>query len=173
MTVQVTRGNRTVTMPLQDVVRDSRQNIVLQRDDIVTALYQVNSFTVLGASGKNEEIRFEGVGLTLSQALGRIGGLQDTRADPKGVFLFRWESPERVEGLLGSQVDLSERPVPVVYQVDLKRPATMFAAQRFQMKNGDVVFIANSPVTDFQRFVNMVASSVLPVMSVANSVRTP
>lgn len=173
MTVQVTRGDTSVTMPLEAVVRDSRHNIILARDDIITALYQPNSFTVLGAAGKNEEVRFEGVGLTLSQALGRVGGLVDNRADPKGVFLFRWESPPRVRALVNPQTLLPDGPVPVIYQVDLKRPETLFAAQNFAMKNGDVVFISNSPSSDFQRFVNILASSVLPALSVANTVSTP
>lgn len=171
MTVQVTRGLRTVTMPLQAVVRDPRQNIVLQRDDVVTAIYQPFAFTVLGAAGKNEEIRFEGIGLSLSQALGRIGGLQDMRADPKGVFLFRWEDPQRIQGLVPTQTSLPEGRVPVIYQVDLKQPQTYFAAQQFAMQDGDVMFISNSPTADFQRFVNVLASSVLPAVSVTNSVR--
>ncbi len=173
MTIQVTRGTTTATMPLQAVVRDSRQNIILERDDVITALFQPNSFVVLGAAGKNEEVRFEGVGLSLSQALGRLGGLQDMRADPKGVFLFRWESAQRVRGLVDPQVELGEGPVPVIFQVDLKRPETLFAAQNFAMKNGDVIFISNSPAADFQRFVNLLASSVLPALSVANTVRVP
>ena len=159
-------------MPLQSVVRDSRQNIILNRDDIVTAIYQPHSFTVLGAAGKNDEIRFEGVGLTLSQALGRVGGLVDNRADPKGVFLFRWESPLRVRSLVDPQIPLPEGPVPVIYQVDMKKPETLFAAQNFAMRDGDVIFISNSPTADFQRFVNILASSVLPALSVANTVRT-
>jgi polysaccharide export outer membrane protein len=173
MTVQLTRGDRTVTMPLEAVVRDARQNVILERDDIITAFFQPNSFTVLGAAGKNEEVRFEGVGLTLSQALGRVGGLQDMRADPKGVFLFRWESAQRVRSLVEPQQPLPDGPVPVVYQVALKEPETLFAAQNFAMKNGDVIFIANSPTADFQRFVNLLASSALPALSVANTVRTP
>jgi polysaccharide export outer membrane protein len=40
------------------------------------------------------------------------------------------------------------------------------------MRNGDVVFISNSPAADFQRFVNILASSVLPAISVTNSVRS-
>ena len=171
VTVQVTRGDLTATMPLQAVVRDARQNIVLQRDDIVTAYFQPNSFTVLGAAGKNEEVRFEGVGLTLSQALGRVGGLVDNRADPKGVFLFRWETAPRVRSILPAQAALPEGRIPVIYQVDLKRPETLFAAQNFAMKDGDVMFISNSPAADFQRFVNILASSVLPALSVANTVR--
>jgi polysaccharide export outer membrane protein len=171
MTIQVTRDGTTATMPMQAVVRDARQNIVLERDDIVTALYQPNSFVVLGAAGTNQEIRFEGVGLTLSQALGRLGGLQDMRADPKGVFLFRWETAQRVNALLDPQVALSVGPVPVIFQVDLKQPETLFAAQSFAMKNGDVVFISNSPAADFQRFVNMLASTVLPALSVSSTIR--
>ena len=81
-------------MAARDLVSDPSQNIVLQRDDVVTASFQPYTFTVLGAAGKNDEIRFEGIGLTLSQALGRIGGLQDDRADARGVFLFRSERPE-------------------------------------------------------------------------------
>jgi polysaccharide export outer membrane protein len=171
MTVQLTRGDRTVTMPLQAVVRDARQNVVLQRDDIITALYQPNSFTVLGAAGRNEEIRFEGVGLTLTQALGRIGGLQDMRADPKGVFLFRWESPATVRSLTTPAAVLPETQVPVAYQIDLKNPGTYFAAQNFAIRNGDVIFISNSPTADFQRFMNLLSSSALPALSIANTAR--
>jgi polysaccharide biosynthesis/export protein len=172
MTVQVTRGSTTATMPLQTVVRDSRQNIILGRDDIVTAVFQPNSFVVLGAAGKNEEVRFEGVGLTLSQALGRIGGLQDQRADPKGVFLFRWESAERMRGLIDTPTATPpDGRIPVIFQVNLKQPETLFAAQSFAMRNGDVIFISNSPASDLQRFANLIASTVIPALSVTSTLR--
>ena len=171
MTVQVTRGAATATMPLEGVVRDARHNIVLERDDIVTAMFQPFSFVVLGAAGKNEEVRFEGTGLTLTQALGRIGGLQDMRADPRGVFLFRWETAERMAGLVASPLPATTGPIPVVFQVDLKQPETFFAAQNFAMKNGDVIFISNSPASDLQRFVNLIASTVLPALSITSTVR--
>ena len=171
MTVQVTRGDATATMPLEAVVRDARHNIILDRDDIVTALFQPNSFVVLGAAGKNEEVRFEGTGLTLTQALGRIGGLQDMRADPRGVFLFRWETAERMAGLVASPLPATTGPIPVVFQVNLKQPETFFAAQNFAMKDGDVIFISNSPASDLQRFVNLIASTVLPALSVTSTVR--
>lgn len=171
VTVQVTRGDTTATMPMQAVVRDARQNVVLQRDDIVTVLFQSNSFVVLGAAGKNEEVRFETSGLTLSQALGRIGGLQDMRADPKGVFLFRYESAERVRNLLPLPASDQGERVPVIFQVDLKQPETFFAAQSFAMRDGDVIFISNSPASDLQRFVSLIASTVLPALSVTSTVR--
>jgi polysaccharide export outer membrane protein len=94
------------------------------------------------------------------------------RADPRGVFLFRWETPEQVRAVSPTAaVPPAAERIPVVYQVDLKAPQTYFAAQAFPMRNGDVLFISNSPSADFQRFVNLLASSVLPAVSVTNSVR--
>lgn len=171
MTIEVTRGNLTQRMAARDIVRDPRQNIILQRDDVVTAIFQPYSFTVLGAAGKNEEVRFEGVGLTLSQALGRIGGFQDDRADPRGVFLFRWEPPAFVGAHPSQYPTNPEGKVPVIYQVDMKDPQTYFAAQKFQMRDSDVVYVANSKLADLQRFVNILASSIIPLSTVRNTVR--
>ena len=81
MTLQVTRGKTVQSLPLETIIRDPRQNVPLQPGDVVTALYQPNSFTALGATGKNEEINFEAQGITLAQALGRMGGLNDSRSD--------------------------------------------------------------------------------------------
>ena len=171
MTIQIARGDVVQRMAARDIVRDSRHNVVLQSDDVITAYFQPYSFTVLGAAGKNDEVRFEGVGLTLSQALGRMGGLQDDRADAKGVFLFRWEEPQALGPLpAGTQVNADGR-VPVIYQADMKRPEMFFAAQQFQMRDGDVIYVANSRMAELQRFVNVIASSILPVATVRNTVR--
>jgi polysaccharide export outer membrane protein len=171
MTIELTRGNVTQRMAARDIVRDPRQNIILQRDDVITAAYQPYTFTVLGAAGKNEEVRFEGIGLTLSQALGRIGGFQDDRADPRGVFLFRWETPA-IAGAEASQYPTNpEGKVPVIYQVDMKDPQTYFAAQKFQMRDSDIIYVANSKMADLQRFVNILASSIIPFSTVRNTIR--
>ena len=163
MTVEITRGGTVQRMAARDLVRDPRQNIILRSDDVVTALYQPYSFTVMGATGKNDEVRFEGVGLTLAQALGRIGGLQDMRADPRGVFVFRWEKPQLLGPLAQGAQPNADGLVPVIYQVDLKQPATYLAAQHFRMRDGDVIYVSNSRVAELQRFVNIVSSSILPV----------
>ncbi|EIF82350.1 capsular polysaccharide biosynthesis/export periplasmic protein WcbC, partial [Burkholderia pseudomallei 354a] len=91
VTIQITRGKTVASLPLDMVIRDPRQNVPLHAGDVVTVLFQPYSFTVLGATGKNDEINFEAKGITLAQALARAGGLQDSRADAKGVFIFRLE----------------------------------------------------------------------------------
>lgn len=151
-TIQVTRGGENFRMPLSAVIDRSENNIVLAKDDVITALFQPYSFTVLGAAGRNDEIRFEAFGITLSQALGRIGGLQDGRANPRGVFLFRWQD----------RSDPARLAVPVIYSFDLKDPAVFFLAQQFRMEDGDLIYITNSPVAELQRFVGIVSQTILP-----------
>jgi polysaccharide biosynthesis/export protein len=156
-TIQVTRSGQSFRMPLTAIINNGDNNVVLARDDVVTALFQPDSFTVLGAAGRNDEIRFEAFGITLAQALGRIGGLQDGRANPRGVFLFRW----------ADRSDPANLRDPVIYSFDLKDPAVYFMAQEMWMENGDVVYIANSPVAEFQRFVGIISQTILPVVTTA------
>lgn len=160
-TIQITRNGKSHRMALGDIIERSENNIVLAKDDVVTALFQPYSFTVLGAAGRNDEIRFEALGITLAQALGRIGGLQDGRANPRGVFLFRWEDPA-VPGAAR---------VPVIYSFDLKDPAVYFLAQQFRMGDKDVIYITNAPVAELQRFVGLVSQTILPVATVTTVIQ--
>ncbi|WP_313670388.1 polysaccharide biosynthesis/export family protein [Sandarakinorhabdus sp.] len=160
-TIQVTRDGRTYRMALADIITQANNNIVLAKDDVITALFQPYSFTVLGAAGKNDEIRFEAMGITLSQALGRFGGLQDGRANPRGVFLFRWDEPATPGG----------PRVPVIYSFDLKDPAVYFLAQQFRMVDKDLIYITNSPIAELQRFVSIVSQTLLPIATVTTVIQ--
>ncbi|UCV20761.1 polysaccharide biosynthesis/export family protein [Ferribacterium limneticum] len=160
MTVQVTRGDVVQAMALDTVIQDPKQNIVLQPGDVVTALFQPLSFTALGATGKNEEVFFEAQGITLAQALARSGGLQDNRADSRGVFIFRYEEP-LVLGVAGENPPLTpDGKVPVIYRVDLKDPRSFFVAQGFPIRNKDVMYISNAPAAELQKFLNILTSVV-------------
>ncbi|MCP1472082.1 polysaccharide export outer membrane protein [Sphingobium sp. OAS761] len=170
ITIQISRDGQVYTMPMASVISDPRQNVVLRAGDIVTALFQPYSFTALGAAGRNQEVNFEATGITLAQALGRIGGLLDGRADPKGVFLFRWEDPALVPDRAADVSVAPDGRIPVVYRVDMKDPATYFAMQHFPVRNKDVIYVSNNPVAEAQRVIGLFASTVLPLVAIDNAV---
>jgi polysaccharide export outer membrane protein len=162
VSLQVTRGNQVQTMPLDAIIRDPLQNIPLQPGDVITALYQSSSFTVLGATGKNEEINFEAQGITLSQALGRSGGLQETRADARAVFIFRLENRNALAWKTPPKTT-PEGKVPVIYQVNLKDPASFFIAQSFPVQDKDMLYVSTAPAAELQKFLNIVAAPVITI----------
>ncbi|WP_426265189.1 polysaccharide biosynthesis/export family protein [Sphingomonas sp. PWP1-2] len=171
MTIQITRGQKIASMPLGAVIRDPRQNIRLQPDDVVTALFQPFSFTALGAAGRNDELPLEGTGVTLAQALGRVAGIQDQRADVKGVFIFRLEDLAALDPtLLQSVQQTPDGKVAVIYRVNLKDPSTFFVAQSFPIRDKDVVYVSNAPLADIQKFVSVISSTVFPIATVSNAV---
>lgn len=161
MAIQLTRNALNATMPLDLLIRDPRQNILLKPGDVVTALYQPQSYSVLGATGKNEEIPFEAQGISLVQALARAGGLIDNRADARAVFVFRFEDAKLVDAGDATS-STSDGAVPVVYQINLRDPASFFVTQHFPMQNHDVIYVANSPEAEFNKFLRLVVSVAAP-----------
>jgi polysaccharide biosynthesis/export protein len=170
-TIQIARNSQLVSMPLESVIRDPRQNVRLKAGDVVTALFQPYSFTALGATGRNEEVPFEATGLTLSQALGRASGLQDTRSDAKGVFIFRFEPAQALAGQSAvTTTPLPNGTVPVIYRLNLRDPRSLFIAQTFPIRDKDVLYVSNAPITDVQKVVNIIFSALLPITTAVSIV---
>jgi polysaccharide biosynthesis/export protein len=160
--LQLTRGTTVRSLPLDSVIRDPQQNILLQPGDVVTVLFQPLSFTALGATSHSEEVYFETQGISLAQALGRVGGVMDDRANPRGVFVFRLESRDTLPWP-NPPVTTPDGRVPVVYRVDLKDPRSFFVAQNFLIENKDVLYVSNAPVAEFQKFLNLLVSTIYPI----------
>ncbi|HGO8905091.1 TPA: capsule polysaccharide export outer membrane protein CtrA [Neisseria meningitidis] len=169
--VQLTRGNVVRTVALEDLVANPRQNILLCRGDVVTMITNPYTFTSMGAVGRTQEIGFSARGLSLSEAIGRMGGLQDRRSDARGVFVFRYtplvELPAERQDKWIAQGYGSEAEIPTVYRVNMADAHSLFSMQRFPVKNKDVLYVSNAPLAEVQKFLSFVFS---PVTSGANSI---
>ena len=121
---------------------------------------------MLGASGQNAEVPFGEANVSLIQAIGKSGGLQDQRADAEGVFVFRYE-PAEIARLLDPRSPLPERgmPVPVVYRINLKDPKAYFMAQRFPINDDDVVYVSNAPFTEWQKSLAAISAITGPIFT--------
>lgn len=171
-TVQIARGTSVATMALDTVIRQPSQNIVIQPGDVVTVLFQPFSFIALGAVTQNAEIPFEGSGFTLSQALGRVGGLRDERADVRGVFIFRLEDPAALEpGTAALARATNDGKVPVIYRLKFSDPSSFFTTQNFAIRNGDILYVSNAAGADLQKFLTALSNVALSTIAITNAVR--
>ena len=171
-TVQLSRGAMTVNMPLDKVIRDPQQNIRIKPGDVVTLLFQPYSFTAMGAVSNPAEIRFEGGGISLAQALGRTGGLRDDRASVHGVFVFRLEDPSALDPkAIASAHHTAHGHIPVVYQLDLGDPTGFFVAQDFMMHDKDVVYVSTAPGADLSRFLSAVANFTFTATNIGTQLK--
>lgn len=164
-TIQVTRGGNVYSLPLETIIKDPRQNVALMPGDVITALFQPYSYIALGASGKTDEINFETQGITLAQALARSGGLLDQRSNAKGAFIFRFEPSNALDWPHQPVKSTPEGMVPVVYRFDLTDPNMFFVMQSFPIENRDVLYVANAPADELQKFLNLLFTVAYPVLT--------
>ena len=161
--VTLQRGGVAESSILADIVEDPRMNVQLAPDDTIIVARQQRYFLALGAVGQtasitqlNRRFPFEDRHLSLGDALARAGGLQDDRANPSAVFLFRMERRATLERIGIATAGFAAGEVPTVYRADLLNPTTMFLLQRFQIRHNDLLFVSNSPSTDLLKFLQII-----------------
>jgi polysaccharide export outer membrane protein len=109
---------------------------------------------VFGATDKVSQVPFQVRSLSLSEAVARVGGPSDTRANPKGIFLFRFEhSPD------------GKTDKPVIYRLDLMNPQSYFLAQRFTMRDKDLIYFSNSVANPPAKFIALINQLFSPVVT--------
>jgi polysaccharide biosynthesis/export protein len=164
--VRLSRDGITATIPMEALVSDPSENIYVQPGDVLTLVRLPQSFTVFGATGSNSQISFTAERMTLIEALAKAGGLQDQRADPAGVFLFRFEPPRIVKALGRPQLGSGpEGSTPVVYRLDLRDAKSYFLAQRFPIEDKDIVYVANADLNEIQKFFTLLNTLTGPVIT--------
>jgi polysaccharide export outer membrane protein len=161
--VRVQRNGRSGVALLSEIARNPRQNIQLQPGDVVYVSRQPRYFSAIGATGQTTTLSqldrrfpFQDYNLTLNDAIARAGGLQDDRANSRGVFLFREESSATLRAVGLHVPPTLGTEVPTIYMVDLSAPAGIFYCNQIWMRNRDTIYVSNAPATDIQKFINSV-----------------
>jgi polysaccharide export outer membrane protein len=150
--VSLTRGGDKETIYFNELVDDAAENVFVAPGDIIFVESEKRMFTAFGSTGLVGEFDFGAESITLDSAVGKAGGLNDNRADPRQVFLYRVEMRET---LVAQGVDLSNFPpnqqaIPTVYRVNFADPAVFFFAQQFPMRNSDVIYISNADTVELE-----------------------
>lgn len=169
--VRVLRDGRSAEARLDDIVRNSSNNIWLVPRDVVQLRYVPRSFTAFGAVTANKQQPFETDTVTLVEAIAQVGGLNATRADPGGIFLFRFESEERVKAA-GGRLPSRNYPqgVPTIYRLDFNTPDAFFLAQSIEIRDKDVIYVAQAPSVEFSYFATRILGPLLSVGDTAANV---
>jgi polysaccharide export outer membrane protein len=139
--VRLMRNGKTYDIRADKLFSDASYNTVLRGGDKVVVQEDQRYFTAFGASGTENLIHFEKEKITAIEAMSLIGGLDDTRANPKGVLVLREYSAKQ---LRSDDTGPSQRDVAFVF--DVTSGEGLFAARKFQINPEDTVIVTESPV---------------------------
>ncbi len=149
--VKIERGGRTGRIWLQDLYDNPALDVALRPDDRVIVEQDRRSFTALGATEGQARVPFNKRDMTAIEAIASAGGLDTRSADPTGVFVFRDESAEVANRVLGRN-DLVG-PQRMAYLLDLTEPSGLFSAREFIIRDEDTIYITEAPLASWARLL--------------------
>jgi polysaccharide export outer membrane protein len=174
--VTLQRDGRKFTVNFLTLVSDPKSNIYVRPGDVLYLYAEQRSFVVVGATGVNGQINFDAERLSLTEAIGKSGGLLDDRANPGATYLFRMEDRATLNEM---GVDLSAWPpsqksIPVVYHANLSNGGEYLLGTRVPMKNKDVLFVSNAATVEIAKviqFIRLGTAGVKEVYDTKNVIR--
>ena len=187
--ISLSRNGHTRTALLQTLIRQPRENIFVHPDDSLYLTYEPRRFTALGAVKQDARYEFGSRDLTLMEALALAGSFEDTRANPRAVFVFRYEHEHVLRHLhekhyvshklLWKVLDdhsLRDKQgrVPVVYRIDLSDADNFFIAKRMPIRADDTLYVSRKLAVDFGKIVQLlaqarIAATIIPSTATALS----
>ena len=136
---------------------DSSQNLMLQHGDIVNVLDRSQQKVfVMGEVRNPGSVEIINAHLTLAAALGELGGVLQTAADPSGIYVVRG----------------SDRDNPQIFHLDAGFATGMLLAERFEMQAQDVIFVDTAGISQWNRVITQLLPSI-SIIGIADSLSSP
>jgi polysaccharide export outer membrane protein len=164
--IRLTRGRRTVSVPYNALLSNPQENVYVRPGDIVTVVREPLTFTAFGSTGRNASVPFETSSLSLEEALAKAGGLLDSRADPAGIFLLRFEPTKLAAAIAGNRsLPSAGNLIPIIYRLNLRQANSFFLARAFSIKDKDILYVSNAPSDPVQKFLGLVGTVTSPIIA--------
>jgi len=148
---RVQRDGQTFEIRLSDLLEMPDQDLVVAPGDRVTLVHRPQTFSILGAPNKAEEVNFPRAHLSLAEAVALAGGANPNAGDAGAIFVFRYVAlPNGAEQ-------------PTVYHLNMMRPGAYLLSQRFLMRDRDVLYVGNARANQLTKFVQLLSQLFVPV----------
>lgn len=120
---------------------DMKQNRLLGPNDIVHVRKNDGlKVFVMGDVAKAETQLIDRSGLTLAEALNNVGGINESSANAKGIFVLR------INEVTDTLLD--------VYQLDASAGSMLVLSTQFQLQPLDIVYVTSAPMARWNRVLS-------------------
>lgn len=141
--------------PLEKLTYENFGGTAMEAGDRILLVRQPWSYAVLGSANRINRFDLPLRRLSLVEALAQAGGPNEYVADPAAVFVFRYVAEDDGKGVT--------REHPVVYHVNMMKPASYLLAQRFWLTDKDVIYVAGAEANQTSKLLQIIGQAFGPV----------
>lgn len=158
--LRIVRGQQSVDVRINDLVDNPKLDVRAYPGDRLMLINNPRTYSVLGAPGRVEEVPFSRSSVSLAEAVANAGGVNPGIGNPAAIFVFRY-----VRDALGNEV-------PRVYHLNMMKTGSYFLAQRFAMRDKDVLYFGNAAANQPSKLIQLISQLFSPILTVTAAVQT-
>ena len=166
--ITLNRGASNYSIPAKDLFDSPSKNTRLHGNDKVIVQQDERAFSALGASGSEELIYFPKEYVTALEAVSLMGGINDQRANPKGVLILREYAARHIV----LEPANGPKRQHVIFSLDLTTADGLFAARNFLINPNDTVLATESPVVAVRTVLSLFGAALGTASDVTTTTQT-
>jgi len=168
---------RNITLTRQGVEQNLSLHALMQRGDLTQNRLLIpgdivhvprndgQKVFVMGEVNEPKLLKIDRAGMSLTEALSNVGGINQLAADATGIFVVR-------ANRTAENGHVKKSTIADIYQLDISNAAALVIGTEFELQPYDIVYVTAAPVTRWNRVIGQILPTITGFNELADGINS-